>query len=535
MVLTKNNTISSIGFLFLLPLLDSNQGYLITKPLNVDIITLNKNGGIFFERKLFECYRSTILKIEMRTLTTILKKTETLSFKIMLLSVCSMFTCTLGFGQTIEGRVLHSETKQPLDNVNVYIKNTEFGTATNNKGEFELHYPSIKSTDSLTFSIIGYKTRKVTFTQLKEKSTTVLMQELTNELGEVIILGKKELRENLKYYKLSSLQKGLFGFGAIVRDDTIFIVGGSESFSEDTMRKAIYDATLKNPYETSWNQVLNEIEPNGTNTGYNNKLLTYHIELDEWQAREMDFEDRAYHVVNKVENKLYTLGGKKTSNNGKKEYLHNKIEILDLDSLNIIVDDTNPHQAIDFASFTYKDNILVMGGSIKKTISGNKVFTDKCHFFNTSTGYWYELENMTKAKQTDGAIINEKVYLIGGSDGRPISEIESLDLSNGKWKKEGDLLYAMENPSIASHNEMIYIYNFGKLHTYNTSTNTIYMYDIDLSIKEPEIVYHKNKLYVIGGYREERFAKTPSSDVFFIDLIDLKKTKIADSKKLDQL
>lgn len=471
----------------------------------------------------------------MRTLTTIFKKTETHSCKTLLFTLCSMFICIQGFGQIIEGRVLDSETKQPLDNVNVYIENTDLGAATNNKGEFKLRYSNIQPSDSLTFSIIGYETRKVTFTELRETSTTILMQELTNELGEVVISGKSKLREKLKYYKLSSLQKGLFGFGAILVNDSIFIIGGSESLTEDNMRKAIQDASYNTPLAPTWTNVLDEMEPNGSYQGYNNNLLVYDINLDQWHTKEIDFVDRENHQINVFNNRLYSLGGKKISNNGKKEYLHNKIEILDLDSLNIIVDDTNPHQAIDFASFTYKDNILVMGGSIKKTISGNKIFTDKCHFFNIPTGYWYELENMTKAKQTDGAMINEKVYLIGGSDGRPLSEIESLDLSNGKWQKEGDLLYAMENPSIASYNEIIYIYNFGKLHVYNTTADVIYEYNIDLSIKEPEMVYHKDKLYIIGGYREERFAKEPSSDVFSIDLIELRKTKIVNSKKLDQL
>lgn len=470
----------------------------------------------------------------MRTLTTIFKKTATRSCKTLLLTLCLIFTCILGFGQTVEGRVLDSETKQPLDNVNVYVENTEFGTATNNKGEFKLRYATIQPSDSLTFSIIGYKTRKVTFTELMETSTTILMQELTNELGEVVVSGNRKLREKLKYYKLSGMKKGLYAFGCTVVNDNIYVIGGSESFIEDTMRKAIDDANTNCP-GCGFIAVLNELEPNANYQGYNNNLLVYDINLDQWHTKEIDFVDRENHQIHLYNNKLYTLGGKKISNNGKKEYLHNKIEILNLDSLNIVVDKTNPHQAIDFASFTYKDNILVMGGSIKKGISGKKIFTDKCHFFNITTGYWYELENMTKAKQTDGALIHEKVYLIGGSDGRPLSEIESLDLSNGKWQKEGDLLYAMENPSIASHDEIIYIYNFGKLHVYYTSVNVIYEYNIDLSIKEPEMVYHKNKLYLIGGYREERFAKEPSSDVFSIDLIELKKTEIAASKKLDQI
>ncbi|WP_293297516.1 carboxypeptidase-like regulatory domain-containing protein [Allomuricauda sp.] len=454
--------------------------------------------------------------------------------KTVQITLFLIFSTALGFGQIVKGRVLDMETKQPLDNVNVYIKNSEIGAATNVKGEFRLSYDStISPTDSLIFSIIGYKTLKIKFSQLKETSNTILMNELTNELGEVIISSKKKLREKLKYHPLSRLKKGVFAFGSIVINDTIYVIGGSESFTEDTMRKAIEDASLKNPYGATWNDVLGETEPNGTNTSYNNKLLTYDIHLDQWKTVDVDFENRAHHQINKFEEKVFVLGGKRVSNNGKKQYLLNKIEILNLDSLSIVIDDTNPHQAIGFASFTYKDNILVMGGSIKMDKAGNKVYTDKCHFFNITSGYWYELEDMTKAKQTDGAIVNEKVYLIGGTDGNPLSEIESLDMSTGKWKKEGDLFYEMENPSITSHDAIIYIYNYGKLLVYNTLANTLKAYNIDLYLKDPDLLYHKNKLYLLGGYTEEKFKKEPSSGLYAIDLYELNKTKVSDSKKLN--
>jgi len=221
-----------------------------------------------------------------------------------------MFICIQGFGQIIEGRVLDSETKQPLDNVNVYIENTDLGAATNNKGEFKLRYSNIQPSDSLTFSIIGYETRKVTFTELRETSTTILMQELTNELGEVVISGKSKLREKLKYYKLSSLQKGLYAFGCKVVNDSIYVIGGSESFIEDTMRKAIDDANTNCP-GCGFLAVLRELGPNANYQGYNNNLLVYDINLDQWHTKEIDFVDRENHQINVFNNRLYTLGGKK--------------------------------------------------------------------------------------------------------------------------------------------------------------------------------------------------------------------------------
>lgn len=448
---------------------------------------------------------------------------------LLLLTLAPIF----GHGQNIDGRVLDMDTKQPLENVNVYIENSDIGAATNRKGEFRLRNLSpTNASDSLTFSRIGYQTVKIGFKGLTEKPTTVLMQELPNELSEVTVEGKKKLNEKLPFHRLSPLKKGVFAFGSLIINDSIFVIGGSESFSEDAMRKAMYDASIKY-IDPSWVDVLNEMEPNGTHTAYNNALLTYDIQLDQWHTTEAGFENRERHQINKFEEKVFVLGGKRKSKNGKNEYLLNTIEIFDLDSMNIVIDDVNPHQAVDFASFTYKDNILVMGGSIKLNKAGKKVFTDKCRFFNITSGYWYDLENMTKAKEVDGALIGDKVYLIGGFDGQALTEIESLNLSTGKWEKEGDLFYAMEHPSITSHGGTIYIYNFGKLTVFNTLENTLSAYDIDLYLKDPNLLYHKNKLYVLGGYTEELYSKTPSPGLFAIDLDEMGRTKVRDSKELN--
>lgn len=454
-------------------------------------------------------------------------KTNIILFLFLLVSV------QMGLAQTISGVVLDKEYETPLENVNIYIANTEIGTATNDNGKFRLKLNSLVSpSDSLTFSSVGYKTLKIALSNLNNKANTILMSELTNELGEVVVGGKRKLQEKLRYKVLTPLKKGVFAFGSTIVDDKLYVIGGSESYTEDAARKAIAKANEKyvNP---TFMQVLNEMEPNGSNNSYNNNLLIYDFNSDEWQNTDIKFEDRAYHQLSTFDNKIYTLGGKRKAFNGSKEYLLNKIEILNLDSLKVITDDVNPHQAVDFASFTYKDNLLVMGGSNRMTKDGRKTFTDKCHFFNITTGYWYELEKMTKPKETDGVIIKDKVYLIGGFNGNPLSEIESLDLTTGTWKKEGDLFYEMENPSVTSHNGLIFIFNFGKLHIYDTLKSTLTAYDIDIFIKNPNLHYHQNKLYVLGGYTEEEYSKEPSSKLFEINLNQLVKTKVQDSKTLN--
>ncbi|TDO94546.1 hypothetical protein [Flavobacterium sp. 245] len=55
------------------------------------------------------------------------------------------------------------------------------------------------------------------------------------------------------------------------------------------------------------------------------------------------------------------------------EYIQDKIEVLNINDQAIQVDNTNPHQAANFASFSYKDNIIVMGGYLR---TGNKGVKD---------------------------------------------------------------------------------------------------------------------------------------------------------------
>jgi len=221
-----------------------------------------------------------------------------------------MFTLVAGVAQTFEGRVLDSRTKQPLEKVNIYVDNTEVGTTTNNKGEFKLQNVTRSFSDSLTFSIIGYKVHKVPLANLKEKSTTILLEELTNELEEVVISGRRKLREKLRYYKLSSMKKGLYAFGCTLINNSIYVIGGSKSFIENTMRRAIDDAYANCP-DCGFLAILDELEPNASYQGYNNNLLVYDINLDEWNINEIDFIDRENHQIHVYNNRLYALGGKK--------------------------------------------------------------------------------------------------------------------------------------------------------------------------------------------------------------------------------
>lgn len=54
--------------------------------------------------------------------------------------------------------------------------------------------------------------------------------------------------------------------------------------------------------------------------------------------------------------------------------MDNTIEIYDIKKDTITVDNSNPHQAVNTASFIFEDNIILIRDSIKTYLDGGKDF-----------------------------------------------------------------------------------------------------------------------------------------------------------------
>lgn len=449
--------------------------------------------------------------------------------KLSLILLFISFTIT---GQNIKGTILDIETSSPLEYVNIYFKKEKAGTVSNEKGQFNLNLPSeINPTDTLRFSIIGYKSKSYTFSKLKELSFVVYLSKNNENLDEVIINTNNLLQSKISYQKLNPLKKGLYDFGSALIGNKIYLIGGDESFIEDTARK-MFNEVSDMPGATfkDFLRKINSVNPSREN--FSSELQIYDIIKDTWITSDLTFRKRAYHEISSFNNELYVLGGITLSSNKQIEYLDDKIEVYNPNTSKILIDNTNPHQAINFASFAYQDNIIVMGGSIKIKINGERVYSNKSHIFNITSGYWYELPNLTERKEVNGVIIENKIYLIGGCNYRPLKDIESYNLTTGKWKNEGELFYGIEDPALAKYNNTIYIFNNSKILTYNIKTNMLDEYKIDLDLKNSQMHYYKNRLYIIGGFIEGDYTKSPSSNLFSIHIDEFSKTKIINSKKL---
>jgi len=434
------------------------------------------------------------------------------------------------FAQNIKGVVLDLNTNKLLIGAHVYLKNSVNGSITNKKGEFNLKIKSKENKkDTLIISHIGYTTKKLPISEIKENNYVIHLSINLQNLEKITVFSNKKLKPKIYFNKLNSLKKGLYSFGSLIINDKIYVIGGNASHNTDQVLKtlsvgdpnlSILDLYKKARYNFSWQH-------------FSSDLFIYNTTTNTWKKSNLKFRNRAYNNIHFFNDKIYVLGGIKLSKSKKIEYLDDKIEVFDIKNDTIIIDDVNPHQAVNFASFLKNENLIIIGGSIKMKKNGFKEYSNKIHLYNLGSGYWYELTDMPNNKETKGVMVNNKIYLIGGFNKKPLEYIESIDLNTGKWKKEGQLFYGIERPALTYNNNIIYIFDNGKILTYNIITKELNEYLIDLFLKSSELHYTNNMLYLLGGYKENEYSFTPSRGFYSINLNEFEITKINKSKTLE--
>ena len=397
-------------------------------------------------------------------------------------------------GQQIKGVVIDEISNEPIQNVNVYVKSIAKGTTTDRLGKFLIDSKkTFKNTDTIAFSYVGYFTKKYPLSRFNKSLVTIRLKKNTEQLQEVNISAKRKLKYSLDFEELTSIENPVHSFGSIVIDGKIYIIGGDKSYIENIAIRAA-DESMEN------GGFMKNLRLNPSWEKYDGSIKIYDIERDAWEYPELEFRERAYHNLNYLEGKIYVHGGKRLSRNRKLEYLDDKIERFDIENNTIKTDNSNPHQAINAASFVYNGTLIVLGGSTKVKTSGGKMFTNKAHVYNSESGYWHELNNMPVSKEAKGILVKNTFYLFGGFKNNVLNAIESFDLVSGKWKRIGKLFERMERPGLASDGTLIYIFDDNLFLTFNTLTNQLNKYHINLRLKSPEMYYHKDKLYILGGY-----------------------------------
>ncbi len=105
--------------------------------------------------------------------------------------------CVITFqslGQQVDGTVTDAESGETIPGVNVVIKDTNTGTATNADGEYQLDVTSLQ--DTLVFSFIGYETRTIPINGRNEVNVQLQLQTVSGQ--DIVVIGYGTTRkENL--------------------------------------------------------------------------------------------------------------------------------------------------------------------------------------------------------------------------------------------------------------------------------------------------------------------------------------------------
>ncbi len=168
----------------------------------------------------------------------------------------------------IVGQVFSSTDKSPIPNVNIYFKNTQIGTKTNDEGFFMIR--TYDKVNSLVFSCIGYKTKDI---KIKSGQSLGLQMELTEEntlLEEVFVIPGAnpalDLMKKIRLMKAANDQSNQPNFYSDRTEQNLVLLG---KLNQKTINKRIFnqltsasvsenDTSLTIPLYMSENKVLYE-------------------------------------------------------------------------------------------------------------------------------------------------------------------------------------------------------------------------------------------------------------------------------------
>jgi CubicO group peptidase (beta-lactamase class C family) len=125
------------------------------------------------------------------------------------------------YGQkTIQGKIVNSLTKEPVQYANIGIKNANVGTISNPDGTFSIVVPQKWLNDTLLFSSVGYTQKVIAVTYLLQRQVPVIyLNQKTTDLNPVTVSTKKE--------KIETFELGNPAFqGGVLETDTVY-AGGS--------------------------------------------------------------------------------------------------------------------------------------------------------------------------------------------------------------------------------------------------------------------------------------------------------------------
>lgn len=252
--------------------------------------------------------------------------------------------------------------------------------------------------------------------------------------------------------------------GAVMVDSNIYIIGGEKHPGDIPFNTSIISKTtgIFEKYDLRTNEI---------------------ITLPEIPTA------RQYMGVVTINNKIYIIGGSQFKSLTSDHYGH-VMRYGDGQSMRYSEDTVNPYI--------------------------HYLFLSSMEIYNINSNTWEEGPPMPTARQCNAVLYNNKIYIIGGFNGRPLDNFEVFDIEKNKWEISEDAPVSMSAHSCIENNGSIYIFgDYDKqkrVLVYNTESKKWTNIDSNYEgSRHQSAVCINNAIYIFSGY-----VLPPANDISII-------------------
>lgn len=242
-------------------------------------------------------------------------------------------------------------------------------------------------------------------------------------------------------------------------------------------------------------------------------IYTYHAKYDKWLKLRTEFTLEPQRMSTALyfapQHRIYLFGGigefePERSATRYVDYLLPDINYIDAKTKRGGTLGQNRHEGAKVAAASWNGKIYLFGGSIRHTDPSRGLgYLNTVHEFDPEDNSWRELPPMPETMETQGCIIENKLYTFGGYNGKSSAEIQVLNLQSQSWKSEGYLPRPLSGHVVVAWRQYAILIGDTRqtnyLAIYNTQTGVISEYRTNMKGHSRGACIIDDKLYVFGG------------------------------------
>ncbi len=161
-----------------------------------------------------------------------------------------LYSMALSASDRVPGYIVDANTGAPINNVNIMIRDTEFGTTSNEEGYFELNIAGFKDNHAIIFSHVGYEKQIISIATCK-RLENILMIPTDIKFDKIQIEGKtkSEYTQTINN-EITILNEQEFNSGGYLDAADLIVTKNSVMIDESLSGRKTISVRGANPEET---------------------------------------------------------------------------------------------------------------------------------------------------------------------------------------------------------------------------------------------------------------------------------------------